>query len=138
MPPMSRRLPLELIKMDRPWKRLIILLSCVCTAEKTLSSDFNPHSPICQTWELFNEEGNVVWSATAVNPPWTWWPDLLCDLCKLAAGSLSWDIPDHTDILQRPAEEPCVPNGIGCPGQFYWANLRSLADNHAESPCLPL
>lgn len=64
-----------------------------------------------------------------LTPPWTWWPDLVPDLCKLAAGSLSWDIPDHTDLCQPPAEKQCVPSGIGntygCSGQFYRANLRS-------------
>ena len=62
-------------------------------------------------------------------PPWTWWPDLTPDICKLAAGSLTWDLPDHTDLSDPPPEERCVPSGIGstygCSGQFYRANLRA-------------
>ena len=53
------------------------------------------------------------------------------DIYKLAAGSLSWDISDHTDLLKLPAEKQCVPSGIGstygCSGQFYRANLWSVA-----------
>lgn len=82
-----------------------------------------------QTWEVINEEGNAVWSISAIHPPWTWWPDLTPDICKLAAGLLTWDLPDHTDLSKPPDERQCVPNGIGgtlgCSGQFYRANLRS-------------
>ena len=46
-------------------------------------------------------------------PPWTWWPDLTPDICKLAAGSLTWDLPDHTDLNDPPPEERCVPSGMG-------------------------
>ena len=66
-----------------------------------------------------------------MHPPWIWWPDLTPDIYKLAAGSLSWDIPDHTDLLKPPPENQCVPSGIGstygCSGQFYRANLRSAS-----------
>ena len=96
-----------------------------------LNENFNPHTPIQQTWEVLNEEGNPVWSTTATHPPWVWWPDLTPDICKLATGSLSWDIPDHTDLLKPPPENQCVPSGIGstygCSGQFYRANLRSAS-----------
>ena len=36
------------------------------------------------------------------HPPWTWWPDLTPDICKLVAGSLTWDLPDHTDLNDLP------------------------------------
>lgn len=78
---------------------------------------------------MLNEEGDTVWSTTAVQPPWTWWPDLTPDICKLVAGSLTWDLPDHTDLHKPPPDKQCVPSGIGstfgCSGQFYRANLRS-------------
>ena len=75
--------------------------------------DFNPHTPIQQIWEVLNEEGNIVWATTAVHPPWTWWPDLTPDICKLAAGSLTWDLPNHTDLNDPPPEERCVLSGMG-------------------------
>lgn len=111
--------------MSGSWERLIVLLSFVYTASVTESQDNNPHAPVQQTWEVINEEGNPIWSITEVHPPWTWWPDLTPDICKLAAGSLTWDIPNHSDLSKPPAEEQCVPNGIGstfgCSGQFYRA-----------------
>ena len=51
---------------------------------------------------MLGEEGNIVWATTAVHPPWTWWPDLTPDICKLVAGSLTWDLPDHTDLNDLP------------------------------------
>lgn len=106
------------------WQPLTILLSFVCASGATLSlGNHNPHAPIQQSWEVLNEEGNIVWATTAVHPLWTWWPDLTPDICKLAAGSPNWDLPDHTDLSNPPPEERCVPNGIGstygCSGQFY-------------------
>jgi hypothetical protein len=62
---------------------------------------------------VLNEEGNIVWAASAVHPPWTWWPDLTHDICKLAAGSLTWDLPDNTYLSDPPPEEQCVRSGIG-------------------------
>ena len=112
------------------WQPLTILLSFVCAAGATLSlGNHNPHAPIQQSWEVLNEEGNIVWATTAVHPLWTWWPDLTPDICKLAAGSPNWDLPDHTDLSNPPSEQRCVPGGIGnsygCSGQFYRANLRA-------------
>lgn len=103
-------------------------LSCVYAAGVALEiSNNNPHTPVQQTWEVINEGENVVWSVTAVHPPWAWWLDLTPDICKLATGSLTWDLPDHTDLSRPPAERQCVPGGIGsmfgCSGQFYQANL---------------
>lgn len=115
--------------MNGHWKGLIILLSCAYVAKITPNSDFNPHSPVQQTWEVLNEEGDVVWSASATQPPWVWWPDMTPDICKLVAGLPSWDLSGHTSLINPPNEKQCVPNGIGmtygCSGQFYRANLRS-------------
>ncbi|AAC31806.1 envelope glycoprotein [Mus dunni endogenous virus] len=115
------------------WKPLITLLSFACVAgAPSITLDLgnhNPHAPVQQSWEVLNEKGDVVWVATAVHPPWTWWPDLTPDICKLAAGSPNWDLPDHTDLNNPPSEQKCVPNGVGsttgCSGQFYRANLRA-------------
>ena len=119
--------PPRLIEMSGPWKRLIILLSCACVARATQNRDFNPHTPIQQTWEVLNVEGDIVWSTTAVQPLWTWWPDLTPDICKLVAESLTWDLPDHTNLHKPPPDKQCVPSKIGsmfrCSGQFY--NLQS-------------
>lgn len=115
--------------MSGHWEGLIILLSCAWATRTTQNRDLNPHTPVQQTWEVANEEGIIVWSITVVQPLWAWWPDLTADLCRLAAGSLTWDIPNHFDLQKPPAEKLCVPNGIrstyGCSGQFYRANLRS-------------
>lgn len=60
-------------------------------------------------------------------PPtlWTWWPYLVPDICKLSAGSLTWDLPDHNDLYNPPPKKLCFPNRIastfGCSGQFYQA-----------------
>ena len=125
MPHMSRGLPLRLIVMSELWKRLITLLSCTCITGATQNRDFNPHTPIQQTWEVLNEEGDIVWSTTAVQPLWTWWPDLTPDICKLVAESLTWDLPDHNDLYNPPPKKLCFPNRIastfGCSGQFYQA-----------------
>lgn len=64
-----KKAPPEPTQMNGPWKGLIILLSCVCAAAGTQSGNPNPHTPIRQTWEVLNEDGNVVWSVSAVNPP---------------------------------------------------------------------
>jgi hypothetical protein len=68
--------------MNGPWKNLLTLLSCDCLAG-AIPKDFNPHTPVQQTWEVLNEEGSIVWVTTAVHPLWTWWPDLTPDICKL-------------------------------------------------------
>ena len=107
-----KKVPPRLIQMSGPWKGLLILLSCACCAGAT-PPDFNTHTPIQQTWQVLGEEGNIVWATTAVHPPWTWWPDLTPDICKLVAGSLTWDLPNHTDLNDPPPEERCVPSGMG-------------------------
>ena len=110
------------------WRLLIILLNCAYVAAQ--NQDPNPHTPIQQTWEVLNEEGDIIWSIAAIQPPWTWWPDLTPDICKLAAGSLPWDLPDYTDLHQPPPEKQCIPIRVGSTfgwsGQFYSANLRSV------------
>ena len=148
MPHMSRRLPQRLSKMDGLWKRLIILSSCACIARTTPNNDFNPHSPVQQVWEVLSEEGDVVWSTTATHPPWTWWPDMTPDICKLVAGLPTWDLSDHDNLLNPPNEKQCVPSGIrvtyGCSGQFYRANLQSAgfyvcpAQGQAKKTTVPM
>ena len=65
------------------WQLVTILLSCTFVVAPTLGN--NPHAPQKLTWEVLNEVGDIVWSTT----PWTWWPDLAPDVCKLAAGSMA-------------------------------------------------
>lgn len=45
------------------------------------------------TWQVLSQTGDVVWDTKAIQPPWTWWPSLEPDVCALAAGLESWDIP---------------------------------------------
>ena len=63
-----KKVPPRLIQMSGPWKGLLILLSCACCSGAA-PPDFNPHTPIQQTWEVLGEEGNTVWATTAVHPP---------------------------------------------------------------------
>ena len=44
------------------------------------------------TWQVLSATGDVAWSTTEENPLYTWWPDLVFDLCKLVAGLDSWNI----------------------------------------------
>ena len=44
---------------------------------------------------------DVAWSTTEEHQPYIWWPDLVFDLCKLAAGLDSWDIPTLETQGQR-------------------------------------
>lgn len=118
------------MKTTGRWQLLTILLNFACVVGATLSlGNDNPLAPIQQSWEVLNGEGNIVWAITAAHPPWTWWPDLTPDICKLVAGSPNWDLPDHTDLSNPPPEQRCVSGGIGnmygCSGQFYRANLRA-------------
>ena len=53
----------------------------------------SPHNPTKVTWQVLSATGDVAWSTTEEHPPYTWWPDLVFDLCKLAVGLDTWDIP---------------------------------------------
>lgn len=56
----------------------------------------SPHVPVHQTWTVVSAgTRDKVASLTASKPLNTWWPDLSFDLCQLAAGLESWDIPTH-------------------------------------------
>lgn len=98
------------------WKLLITLLSCVSIVRVTSGKGIyplNPHNLLQLTWEVLNEKGEAAWSITATHSLWTWWPNLTPDICKMAAGLTSWDLPDHLDQVSHPSESKCVPDGIG-------------------------
>ena len=110
-PPTSREPPVRIKKTNETigwWLLLTILLSYACCAEMALPNP-NPHATFHQTWEVHNEEDNIVWSITDIHPLWTWWPDLTPDICKLAAGSPTWDLPDHTNLNSPPPRKKLCP-----------------------------
>ncbi|XP_062947204.1 solute carrier family 23 member 2 isoform X1 [Cynocephalus volans] len=76
------------------WKGLIILLSCAFGGGRTSLPSNNPNQPTSLTWQVLSQTGKVVWSKTEVHPLWTWWPPLTPDICALAAGLETWDIPE--------------------------------------------
>ena len=52
-----------------------------------------PHNPTKVTWQVLSATGDVACSTTEEHLPYTWWLDLVFNLCKLAGGLDSWDIP---------------------------------------------
>ena len=122
--------------MSGLWRRLLTLLSCACFVG-AIPKDFNPHSPVQQTWEVLNEGGRAVWTIAEVHPLWTWWPDLFPDICKLAIGAPpGWDLEGYSDIQRAPLTPPPYvekhsrdPWG-GCSNQ----RNRSMLQTHPPGP----
>ena len=46
----------------------------------------SPHNPTRVTWQVLSATGAIAWSTTEEHLPYTWWGDLVFDLCKLAVG----------------------------------------------------
>ena len=49
-------------------------------------SIITPNNPTKVTWQVLSATGDVAWSTTEEHLPYTWWGDLVFDLCKLAVG----------------------------------------------------
>lgn len=63
----------------------------------------NPQAPKRLTWEVINPTGRVIWKLGPVEKtPGTWWPTLTPDVCQLALGVDTWDIPHYGDPNQIP------------------------------------
>lgn len=63
--------------MDGPWKRLIILSSCVYAAGAILSERTNPHAPQQLTWQIISLGTDTLINSTQqIAPLGTWWPNL--------------------------------------------------------------
>ncbi|XP_066228779.1 syncytin-2 [Saccopteryx leptura] len=102
---------LLLLMTSGQWRKQIIPSSCVSAAPT------NPHQPTRQTWQVISGTSDMVWEVTSNDhPPWTWWPSLYPDLCQLAAGLETWDIPT-TDparpLLCNSGTCACPTGGIG-------------------------
>nr|AAC96084.1 envelope protein [Gibbon ape leukemia virus] len=104
------------------WKRLIILLSCVFGGGGTSLQNKNPHQPMTLTWQVLSQTGDVVWDTKAVQPPWTWWPTLKPDICALAAGLESWDIPG-TDVSSSKRVRPPDSDYTAAYKQITWGAI---------------
>lgn len=58
----------------------------------------SPHLPQRLTWEVVAGAGDVIWSVTKIATPYTWWPDLFPDVCKLAfRAPANWDMEGYHD-----------------------------------------
>nr|AAC80265.1 envelope protein [Gibbon ape leukemia virus] len=104
------------------WKRLIILLSCVFGDGKTSLQNKNPHQPVTLTWQVLSQTGDVVWDKKAVQPLWTWWPSLTPDVCALAAGLESWDIPE-SDVSSSKRVRPPDSDYTAAYKQITWGAI---------------
>nr|XP_045016608.1 TIMELESS-interacting protein isoform X1 [Jaculus jaculus]XP_045016609.1 TIMELESS-interacting protein isoform X1 [Jaculus jaculus]XP_045016611.1 TIMELESS-interacting protein isoform X1 [Jaculus jaculus] len=79
-----------------------------------LSDAFNPHAPQRLTWQVISQTGDVIWSISKDAPPWSWWPPLYPDLCQLAAGLETWDIPE---VGPRESTPVCLSGSCPCPSK---------------------
>uniref|UniRef100_A0A8C9CUE3 Envelope protein n=1 Tax=Phocoena sinus TaxID=42100 RepID=A0A8C9CUE3_PHOSS len=92
-------------------------------------SNFSPHLPQRLTWQVISQTGDVIWSVSNIAPPWTWWPNLFPDVCKLAIGAPGWDLEDYYDqhnvpkILSTRADS----SGKGCKNGIRRTGLRAPA-----------
>nr|ACX69257.1 envelope [Orcinus orca] len=92
-------------------------------------SDFSPHLPQRLTWQVISQTGGVTWSISHTAPPWTWWPDLFPDVCKLAIGAPYWDLEGYYDQHNAPSEllTRADYSGEGCKNQVRRSWLRTLS-----------
>ena len=96
------------------WKRLIILLSCVYGGCLASPRNNNPHQPMTLTWQVLSQAGDPIWSISKVAPPWTWWPSLYPDICKLAFGApANWDMEGYSDPDMKAPNVPSPPGRYG-------------------------
>lgn len=106
------------LKMNGLWRRLMILLSCAYVA----GNPHNPHAPQQLTWQVVSQTGDVIWQVSKVITPWTWWPPITPDLCALAAGLDTWDIPghDYNEIPEdsHPIAKRSLQVGVVARGQY--------------------
>uniref|UniRef100_A0A8C9CAV5 Envelope protein n=1 Tax=Phocoena sinus TaxID=42100 RepID=A0A8C9CAV5_PHOSS len=76
-------------------------------------SNFSPHLPQHLTWQVISQTGDVIWSVSHTAAPWTWWPDLFPDVCKLAIGAPNWDTA-HSHDRQNAPSIPGRAGQYGC------------------------
>jgi hypothetical protein len=71
------------------------LLQILIIISSILGMPMNPHQPGKLTWNVVSMiAGEQVSAFTSKSrPPFTWWPDLVFDLCQLAAGLDTRHIP---------------------------------------------
>lgn len=73
----------------------------------------SPHAPAILTWQVTNSAGLVVWNMSHTATPYTWWPNLYPDVCKLAMGApANWDAENYFD-LQKPPSQPSPRGRLG-------------------------
>lgn len=73
----------------------------------------NPHALATLTWRVTNSAGLVVWNISHTATPYTWWPNLYPDICKLAMGApANWDVENYFD-LQKPPSQPSPRGRLG-------------------------
>lgn len=98
--------PLHLRDQSGNWKRLKIPLNfgfAVWVGLWTLPLTFsNPHAPQLLVWEVSTPTGQVAWSINGTHTPGAWWPTLHPDVCQLAVGLDTWDVPERDSLTQIP------------------------------------
>ena len=66
------------------------------------------------TWQVLSQAGDPIWSISKVAPPWTWWPSLYPDICKLAFGApANWDMEGYSDPDMKAPNVPSPPGRYG-------------------------
>lgn len=111
-------------KTPKDWM-MALTMFLPLTLPSALGSPHNPHAPQKLTWQVSSANGDVIWSTTHTALPWTWWPSLYPDLCLLAAGLDSWDVPEI---------DPTSPPKPESRGQYPGAGMGSSEDMCAVIP----
>ncbi|XP_066877628.1 uncharacterized protein [Kogia breviceps] len=90
-------------------------------------SNFSPHLPQRLTWQVISQTGDIIWSVSHTAAPWTWWPDLFPDVCKLAIGAPYWDLEEHYDQNTVPSVtlNRGDYSGMGCHNSYRRSRLRA-------------
>lgn len=109
------------------WKRLIAPSRFTCATSVVILLlqipliSGNPHAPQKLAWQVISQTGDIAWSTSSYQPPWTWCSTLYPNLCNLETGLETWDIPGTYahglkchDNAQRAQE-----TGFGCGNKFY-------------------
>lgn len=75
------------------------------------------------TWQVLSQTGEVVWAKETKQPPWTWWPTLSPDVCALAAGLETWDIPGSDVTASQKNVRPPDSNYKDARNQVSWGAI---------------
>lgn len=113
---------------SRNWRNLRILSNCIFAVWVGLwtlpPTTCDPRAPQLLTWEILNPTGQRVWSIKESHTPGTWWPTLHPDVCQLAIGLDTWDLPEVDEPNKIPLQGP----GTGDYPRSYLGDYRGCRD----------